>query len=128
MVAIAVGNPSRGDDLTRERSITTHPSLDQDAELCWPIHRLILSMVQPKAIVAFGSGEEKSPFAYLRRFLAPSKIDIIHSGQGNFFCHRFQATLDGHVLNVVIVPHLTRYSPYKRPDIMQWVKEGISAS
>ncbi len=110
---------------TRHKSITTHPDLDGDAVRCWPIHLFMMRMIQPKAIIAFGSGEEASPYAYLRKFLNPLDIQSIHSGQGNFFCHRFSSDIEGRATRIVIVPHLTRYSPYKRPDIMKWVKEWI---
>lgn len=111
---------------TRDRSIDSHPDLDGDAVACWPIHRLILKLVQPKAIIVFGSGEEKSAFAYLRRFLSPRTIESIPAGQQPFSCHRFEGFVDGRLLRVAAVPHLTRYSPYTRPNIMRWVREYIA--
>lgn len=111
--------------LTRDRSIGTHPDLDGDAVRSWSIHKTIISMVQPRTIVAFGSGEHQSPFAYLRDFLGPERIETIHAQQGTFSCHRFGAELDGHAISVVAVPHLTRYSPYRKPEIMRWVREWI---
>jgi len=111
--------------LTRERSIDTHPDLDGDAARSWPIHRTIISLVRPRVIVAFGSGERQSPFAYLRDFLKPQHIETIDAQQGTFSCHRFQAELDGRRLSVVAVPHLTRYSPYRKPEIMRWVSDWI---
>ncbi|WP_018866584.1 MULTISPECIES: hypothetical protein [unclassified Thioalkalivibrio] len=111
--------------LTRERSIGTHPDLDGDAARCWPIHKTIISLVRPRAIVAFGSGERQSPFAYLRDFLKPENVETIDAQQGTFSCHRFQAELDGRPLSVVAVPHLTRYSPYTKPEIMRWVSDWI---
>lgn len=111
--------------LTRERSIGTHPDLDGDAVRSWPIHRAIMSIVRPRAIVAFGSGERQSPLAYLRAFLRPERVETISAQQGSFWCHRFLAELDGRPLSVVTVPHLTRYSPYRKPDVMRWVQEWI---
>ena len=111
---------------TRHKSIQTYPDIDDDASLSWPIHLFMLRMIQPQAIVAYGSGEKASPFAYLKRFLKPIDVQTIHSGQGNFFCHRFLASIEHRPTKIVIVPHLTRYSPYKRADIMHWVKEWIS--
>ena len=114
--------------LTRDRSIDTHPDLDGDAKRCWPIHLFMMGMVKPRAVVAFGSGESASPFAYLREFLAPTKVESISAGQGTFQCHRFCASIEGRPTNLVFVPHLTRYSPYKRPEILTWVKEWIVAA
>lgn len=111
--------------LTRERSIGTHPDLDGDAVRSWPIHLAIISLVKPRAIVAFGSGERQSPFAYLRNFLNPEHVETIPAQQGSFLCHRFRSELNGRAINVVAVPHLTRYSPYTKPEIMDWVREWV---
>jgi hypothetical protein len=111
--------------LTRDRSIDSHPDLDGDAKRCWIVHKFILSIVQPKNILAYGSGEEKSPFSYLRDFLTPQHIETINAGQKPFSCHRFQATIDGRDVGVIAIPHLSRYSPYTKPDIMSWIKEWL---
>lgn len=95
--------------LTRERSIGTHPDLDGDAARSWPIHRTIMSIVQPRAVVAFGSGERHSPFAYLRDFLKPYCVENIEAQQGGFWCRRFRGELDGRPLSVVAVPHLRKH-------------------
>ncbi len=110
---------------TRDRSIESHPDMDGDAILSWPIHLFMMRIIRPQTIVAYGSGEEKSPFAYLRRFLSPPVIETIHSGQGKFFCHRFTARIEDRPTRIVAVPHLTRYSPYTRPEIMNWIKEYL---
>ena len=97
---------------TRDRSCDTHPDLDGDAARCWPIHIFMMRMVKPKVIIAFGSGESDSPFAYLRQFLKPANVETISAGQDTFSCHRFTSSIEGRPTNIVIVPHLTRYSPY----------------
>lgn len=111
--------------LTRDRSITTHKDLNGDAQNCWPIHLFILDIVRPKNILAFGSGLEKSPFAYLKRFLKPKNVETINAGQGTFKCHRFIANINGIETGIIIVPHLSRYSPYKHDRIMNWVGEWL---
>ncbi len=108
--------------MTRSTGITTHQDMDGDAQRCWPLHQIILESVQPRAILAFGSGLEKSAFAYLRAFLKPDKIESIPAEQPGFTCHAFQAGLRSRTINVVVVPHLTRYSPYKKETIMTWIK------
>ncbi len=111
--------------LTRDRSIDIHPDLDGDALKSWPVHEFVLSLVQPKNILVYGSGEEKSPFAYLRQFLKPKRIETIDAGQNPFSCHRFHSELAGREVGVIAVPHLSRYSPYKKPEIMNWIKEWL---
>lgn len=111
--------------MTRSTGITTHQDMDGDARRCWPLHRIMLESVQPRAILAFGSGLEKSAFAYLRAFLKPDEIESIPAGQPGFTCHAFKASLGARCIHVVVVPHLTRYSPYKRPVIMEWVKARL---
>ncbi|SEQ52312.1 hypothetical protein SAMN05421693_1452 [Ectothiorhodospira magna] len=119
------GVPASNIVFTRERTVGLHPDLDGDALQSWPIHVEIIDIVKPKAIVAYGSGDKQSPFSYLRDFLCPAEIESIHSEQGNFWCHRFSVEYQGRSLNVVAVPHLTRYSPYTKPAVMRWVAEWI---
>jgi len=111
--------------MTRSTGITTHQDMDGDALRCWPLHRIILDSVQPQAILAFGSGIEKSAYAYLRAFLKPDGVESIPADQPGFTCHAFKADLGARRINVVVVPHLTRYSPYKKPHIMEWVKARL---
>ncbi len=112
--------------MTRSTGIMTHQDMDGDAWRCWPLHQIILESVQPRAILAFGSGLEKSAFAYLRAFLKPDEVESIPAEQPGFTCHAFKASLKTGSINVVVVPHLTRYSPYKKPTIMEWVKARIA--
>lgn len=112
--------------MTRSTRIMTHQDMDGDAWRCWPLHQIILESVQPRAILAFGSGLEKSAFAYLRAFLKPDEVESIPAEQPGFTCHAFKANLGTRSINVVVVPHLTRYSPYKKPTIMEWVQARIA--
>lgn len=112
--------------MTRSTGIMTHQDMDGDARRCWPLHQIILESVQPRTIIAFGSGLEKSAFAYLRAFLKPDEVESIPAEQPGFTCHAFKVSLGTGSINVVVVPHLTRYSPYKKPAIMEWVKARIA--
>lgn len=112
--------------MTRSTGITTHHDMDGDAQRCWPLHQTILDSVQPRAILAFGSGLERSAFAYLRAFLKPYEVESIPAEQPGFTCHAFKASVGPRSINVVVVPHLTRYSPYKKPTIMEWVKARLA--
>lgn len=112
--------------MTRSTGISTHQDMDGDARRCWPLHQIILESVKPRSILAFGSGLEKSAFAYLRAFLKPDEIESIPADQPGFTCHAFKGDLESGSINVVVVPHLTRYSPYKKPAIMDWVKARLT--
>ncbi len=112
--------------MTRSTGISTHQDMDGDAQRCWPLHQIILESVQPRAILAFGSGLEKSAFAYLRAFLKPGEVESVPAGQEGWSCYFFKAILGGRNINVVVVPHLTRYSPYKKATIMEWVKARLA--
>ena len=100
--------------------------MDGDARRCWPLHQIILESVRPRSILAFGSGLEKSAFSYLRVFLKPDEIESIPAEQPGFTCHAFKASLGTGTVNVVVVPHLTQYSPYKKPNIMKWVQARLT--
>lgn len=112
--------------MTRSTGITTHQDMDGDARRCWPLHQIILESVRPRSVLAFGSGLEKSAFAYLRAFFKPDEIESIPAEQPGFTCHAFKASFGAKSINVVVVPHLTRYSPYKKPAIMEWVKARLA--
>ncbi len=111
--------------MTRSTGIKTHQDMDGDARRCWPLHEIILKSVQPRAILAFGSGLERSAFAYLRAFLKPNHVESIPADQPGFTCHAFKANMGARSISVVVVPHLSRYSPYKKPPIMDWVKARL---
>lgn len=112
--------------MTRSTGITTHQDMDGDARRCWPLHQIILESIQPRAILAFGSGLEKSTFAYLRAFLKPDEVESIPAEQPGFTCHAFKASLWTASISVVVVPHLTRYSPYNKPTVMKWVEARLT--
>lgn len=112
--------------MTRSTGIMTHQDMDGDARRCWPLHQIILESVRPRSILAFGSGLEKSAFSYLRVFLKPDEIESIPAEQPGFTCHAFKASLGTGTVNVVVVPHLTQYSPYKKPNIMKWVQARLT--
>ena len=110
---------------TRAKSTGEHPDLDGHAKLSWLIHLRILEIVKPDNILVFGSGQDMSPFSYLKEFLCPKDIEARDAGQKPFTCYRFKTAINNKETGVIAVPHLTRYSPYKHPEIMEWVKEWL---
>jgi hypothetical protein len=89
--------------MTRSTGIKTHQDMDGDARRCWPLHQIILESVQPRAILAFGSGLEKSAFAYLRAFLKPDEVESIPAEQPGYTCHSFKASLGAKSIRAVSV-------------------------
>lgn len=111
--------------MTRSTGTQTHTDLDGDARRCWPLHQIVLEAVRPQAILAFGSGTQRSAFSYLLDFLAPDHVETIPAEQPPFSCHAFGTKYNGRPLKVLAVPHLTRYSPHKKPGIMEWITRHL---
>lgn len=99
----------------------------KDAELCWPLHDLVLDTVRPKLILTFGNSAD-SPYAFLREKLTPSgPEDSISSGHGSWQCRGFQAKRHGNSVYVAGFPHLSRYRPLGddgevRPNVAKWLR------
>lgn len=98
-----------------------------DAETCWPVQQMILDIVQPRLIIAFGNSR-RSPYAFLRNKLAPDCVqEPVDAEHGNWKCWGFEARVGGRNVYVAGFPHLSRYSPasadgnIKEP-IRQWLK------
>ena len=95
------------------------------ADICWPVHEQIISQVRPKLLLAFGNSNV-SPYAYLRGRFAGREEDI-PAGHGNWRVRGFNAALAGCDIFVAGLPHLSRYSPIGKTDIVKWLKEKLSA-
>lgn len=89
----------------------------KNAALCWPIHERIISIVQPRIILAFGNSGI-SPFHFLRQQYHPVLMDSHPSGHGNWCCFGF-STPTG--IKVIGIPHLSRYAVNKHPKVVDWI-------
>lgn len=101
-------------------------NFNKAADLCWPIHEKILSVVQPKLIIAFGNSDENSPFSYIRnRFKIQSKeIEMMKIGHGNYNAKSFQISNETINCHFVALPHLSRFM-IKNTEIYSWIKSKI---
>lgn len=90
----------------------------QAADLCRPVHAAILSIVQPRLILAFGHSRI-SPFAYLKHICQPPSIESVAAGHGTWQCLGFTAR-EG--IRVVGLPHLSRYAVDRYPHVAAWVR------
>lgn len=82
-----------------------------EADACWGIHKMLLDVIQPKLIIAYGNSD-KSPYEYLHCKLNSIKKDDEPShdaDQGNYRIKGFKGTLDGRDTYVLGLPHLSRY-------------------
>ncbi|PYR15526.1 MAG: hypothetical protein DMF94_31675 [Acidobacteria bacterium] len=86
------------------------------APICWPVHELILGLVQPRLIIAFGNSGV-SPYAFLLSKLTPASETMFPSGHGSWRCRAF--TAGG--MRVAGLPHLSRYAIDRHPPVGKWL-------
>lgn len=94
------------------------------ADVCWPVHEAILALVKPKLILCCGNSQV-SPFSYLNRKLGG---EILYSPKGvamhgDWSIKAFRSELSGQAVLVVGFPHLSRYNPIDKPQIIEWIKQ-----
>jgi hypothetical protein len=97
------------------------------ADLCWPVHELILDIVRPRCILAYGNSG-KSPYRYLRdRWLTDGQQeDRFPAGHGSWECRAFRATVSGRDTLIVGLPHLARYSPIGKDAVVNKIRKLAS--
>ena len=92
------------------------------APVCWPVHELILDIVRPKLVVAYGNSAV-SPYAYLlQRFGASREVEF-PSGHVTWTCRAFG--VGG--MRVAGLPHLSRYAIDHHPDVGRWLTSMLEA-
>ncbi len=93
------------------------------AERCWPIHEAIIEIVQPKLIIAFGNSV-LSPYGYLHTMLG-GKEEYVSSGHGKWNVKGFQSNINGKLVYVAGLPHLSRYSPIGKSRVVEWLHKRL---
>lgn len=93
------------------------------AKKCWPVHEAILSIVKPKLIIAFGNSEV-SPYGYLHTMLGGDE-EYFPSGHGNWSLKGFSCEINGRSVYVAGLPHLSRYSPIGKKEVIEWLSKQI---
>ena len=91
------------------------------ADACWPAHELVLSIVQPRLILAIGNGP-RSPYAYLRGKLGGEDLTPMSSGHGSWTCKAFRSAYDARSLLVLGIPHLSRYDIVNKERVVRWAQ------
>jgi hypothetical protein len=92
------------------------------AEQCWPVHRAILDIVQPKLVVCFGNSFE-SPYTFLCQKLRATDEDTFPSGHGKWQCRVSRSSQ----MRVAGLPHLSRYAVDRHPRVGRWLR-GLLAT
>jgi hypothetical protein len=93
------------------------------AKRCWPVHEGILKIVRPKLIIAFGNSD-KSPYGYLHEMFRGEE-ESISSGHGNWKVKGFHCRINDRPVYVAGLPHLSRYSPVGKRDVVQWLAQHL---
>ena len=93
----------------------------RDADICWPVHELVIDIVRPRLILTFGNSAV-SPYSYLHQRFGGDE-EAIPSGHGSWRCAGFESKVAGHKTFVAGLPHLSRYSPIDRLSVVKWLRE-----
>jgi len=102
--------------------------LSADADRCWKVHEMILSIVKPRTILAFGNNSQESTFTYLT-----TKFPLTLRPQEGPRPSRsarlwvFEGLHAGRTIKVVGLPHLSWNAVHKNPEALNWLKEQIDA-
>jgi len=101
----------------------------QIADLCWPVHQMIIDIVDPSILLVFGNSlSSPSPYRYLfdlhksQRGVEP-KEECVASGHGKWSCRSFVFDLQGRPRIVIGIPHLSRYSISGKKEASAWIKK-----
>lgn len=97
--------------------------------VCWPVHQMILDIVKPNVIIAFGNGDI-SPYAFLalkhHETMGVWPKEVTHPAQyWTWQCKAFQTEIEGRDILVFGLPHLSRYTIRGRPEVTNWIKKTI---
>jgi hypothetical protein len=98
------------------------------ADKCWPVHKDIIRIVQPKVLLVFGNSGSKSPYGVLlRRAKKILSEKACYSGHGSWDCKSFISEIEGRVRTVIGIPHLSRYDVIgnERRPAVNWIKKQI---
>lgn len=111
---------------TAAKLFATKKEWEQSAlrKRCWAFHEKVIELVQPKLLLVFGNGE-CSPYAHLREVYPGPDDTPIPAQHGSWRCRRFQAVIHGRNVAVVGLPHLSRYDPTGKPEVVNWIKEAM---
>jgi hypothetical protein len=88
------------------------------AELCWPVHKAILEIVRPSAIITFGF----QPFEFVTKQLGGGYIESFNSGHGKW---KWRSLIREGKPSLIGLPHLSKYALWCRPKVVEKVRSLI---
>lgn len=88
------------------------PVFDELANLCWNVHKILLDIIQPRIIIAFGNQDKLSPFHFLRQKANFPQIQERTANHGKYRIKNFTGIIEGRTTHVLGLPHLSRYCIY----------------
>ena len=92
------------------------------ANRCWPVHRRILRIVQPKLVICLGN----LPFKYvISRAGHNGSPKEFAGGHGNWQCRAAHVQIEGRQTDVVRIPHLRRYNIIGKTTVVEWIKKKL---
>ena len=90
-------------------------------EKCWPIHEWILRRVRPAALIC-----SVRVFKNMSRRYETSPVESFPSGHDGLpWCYSSQITVDNSPIDLIGIPHLSRYNIDAHPEVVQWAKRLI---
>jgi hypothetical protein len=104
-------------------------NLGKEGALYWPVHQTFMRIVQPRLILAFGNSSV-SPYAYIHNRCRDDRSitkaeESQPAGHGKWRIKRFRAEFDGRATSVVGLPHLSRYDPTGKPEVVEWLRDAL---
>lgn len=103
------------------------------ANLCWPVHQIIIDIIQPKVILVFGNGFEDSPYAYIKKKHSDIKKErptdlneTFPADHSNWKIKTFKTDIFefNHDVTIIGIPHLSRYHiRTNKQNVIQKIKE-----
>jgi hypothetical protein len=99
----------------------------ENADKCWRIHEMILKIVQPKIIIAFGNSNI-SPYDYLQKKHFeiqkewPKYLNDKNAGHRNWKCKGFNFDIGYLKCLVIGLPHLSRYDITNHKEVIKWMQ------
>lgn len=92
------------------------------AKKCWPVHEALLSIVRPRLILTFGNSGF-SPYGYIHSLFGGNQR-YAQSGHGNWSLKGFNTQIAGSEVFVAGIPHLSRYSPIGKQNVIDWIRNA----
>ena len=102
----------------------TTPNVDELcfglAGVCWPFHEAVIEIIKPKLLLTFGNSEV-SPYSFVKALFGGDELTIC-AEHGKLLWKGFRTVINGHELFVAGLPHMSRYDPKGKPQLIQWLK------